>query len=334
MTEQEQQDSFLSRISGKQALVGVAALVLIGGGSAAVIDYFATTSGTATVNNPAVDADSDSIELSGDAAPETFYNTLSATNNNDDRFVDVSPVTFGNDNLTGVENANRSVYKVQTVNLTSDQSETDDSDVAEYTVRVTPNVDEVRYRVYVEDSWFDRSQANADVEVSMTGDDSEENFHIKYSTDQHSGSGVGIQSSDNWAFFKPSISKDTVVVGKQQVLNRREVRNISASPGEDYFTISVRRKIGESQTFGAGVYQAHEYSSGSWNSATTDGFQYNDTSTKNQTEVDTTNYLGSTVELEPGATQDFNAGVFLDSSTAGGSVYNMSVGIEPVTAGN
>lgn len=88
MTEQEQDSSFLSRIGRKEALIGVAALFLLGGGTATVIDYFASSSGdvetqqaikidgeTGEANLSVFDTEYDEV-----VASETTYSTASIAN--------------------------------------------------------------------------------------------------------------------------------------------------------------------------------------------------------------------------------------------------------------
>jgi hypothetical protein len=331
----EKAREFADNLSRKQAVLGVAVVLFVAGGTATALDFFGTASGDLDVDNQAVSSFDVDTSYTGSAAPTTDYNTVEITNNNDDRFVSFKWAALSSDNFDAKRNSNayREVYRVENFDLTSDdKEETTDSAVEDFYVEVIPNVDEVKYRVHVGDEWFSNSQANADVQVSPTASDSEDNYHVKFSGDSHSGSGGGetIEQSDNWAFFKPSKAKNTAIVGKSNILDRAEVRDLSTSEG--YFTVTVAREVATPQSFGVSVHQAHEYSSGSWNSVSTDGFSYKDSDQSGvHKEVDTTDYLGTVKDLEPSETVEYNVGAFLDSSTPSDETYTLAVGAEPVT---
>lgn len=74
------------KLNKKTALAAIAALALVAGGTATVMDYFGQSTGTVDVENQAI-AVSDNADYSYSpvAAPETYVEQVDLTNNNEDR---------------------------------------------------------------------------------------------------------------------------------------------------------------------------------------------------------------------------------------------------------
>lgn len=84
-----------SKMTTKRGLMAtLMALALVGGGSAAVIDYFAQTSGSGTVDSQAItNSSSTSFSHTASAPHEVFVDTLDLTNNNAEAYEEVSFMT-------------------------------------------------------------------------------------------------------------------------------------------------------------------------------------------------------------------------------------------------
>lgn len=321
-------DQFFEKFGKKGGSLILVAMLVVTAGTAATVTHYFTSSGTTTVDTQAISGSGDtSADYTGAAAPATFYNEISVTNNNDDRYVSYQIETLTDDNIADDPNVLREVYRVQEEPLVVSGNPGQDEEVGdetEYSVKVTPNVDEVTYRVNLPENYFeDHTEANADLQISPEDDGSVDNYHVKYSSDSHTSDG-----KSNWMLYKPSQTKgDLTVQGKRNVLSTEQVRSVDASESESYMEVTVKREVGSEQSFGVSATAGGETTA-----YHTEGFDYYNQDVTGQKSVDFTDYLESgTLSLAPSETQLYNAGVFLDTDTPSDESYKLELGVSPVT---
>jgi hypothetical protein len=316
--------------------IAVLALFLIGSGSAAVLTEFGTVTGTADVDNQALTvSNTDSSQTyNGDAAPLTDGTVVEITNNNENRFVDYEWAIRESDNFEDKKNAYREVYEVQEFEAVPSQASNPDQR-ENIDVTVKPNVDQVEYTLDLPDTEGvdNYNGGDIDLEVSRESDDP---FHVKF---RHPN---GDFSNREWGIKDPSSGSLTTYDSASELENNHaEVRSVSASDngdGEaDQITIVLERNMGYDQTFGI---NAHAESQGStpsdntnWATQLDDGTYFSYTKKGTHLSPDFTDHLGTEATVSPSGTQEYNVGVFLDSSTDPEDSFDLNVGVDPVTAG-
>ena len=314
---------------GKSIPVAVVLVVLLGGTFAvgATLNYFGQVDGTLSVTGQAVETVGDLDYKVEDWSGQDVVSTV----NNIDREVEYRWSTvydnIADNSSLDDSSAEHAVYEVQDFQMTGTEEETSDEDVENYSVTAYPGIDEVTYRVNFEEDWEEIDPANADLQISNPHSDEETNYHIKYSTDSHTSDG-----DYNWMFYKPSIEKEDTVKGEEQVLERSEVRDLEVNSEENFFEVTVVRDVGEEQSFGALVHNAHEYSSGSYNGAKTEGFDYDDyEASDNHLVVDTTDLLDESTTIAPNGENKYTVSAYLSSAfDAEEYDYEFGVGLEPL----
>lgn len=299
----------------KRVFAAFAAVLLVGAGSAAVIDYFGHANGTVSVDNQAISVDGTTgFSVDGSAAPDTFDSEIGVTNNNDDRFVDYSfQVDTENDDVDNADEVVREVYKQQSVKAHPQDS----SSKAPATIQVTPNVDEVTYDVSLPDNY---QGGNVDLEFSRNGAD---NYHVKYYPQKQNG-----VNSDNWGIQDSSSSGTLEPLDVDQVEEVRSVDTVETDTDGyvEELEVTVSREIGYSQTFGANIYDGDEFFKTNSSDGTT--FTYSDSSQDSHSTVDFSDYLDEgTLTVEPSEDVNYSLGVYVDSNADPSSTYNVGVSV-------
>ena len=298
------------RFDKRTATIALASLMIIGGASAGVVNYFATSTGTGTVSEAITVTGNDAITFDSGSedvyAPETYQEQLTLVNNNEDDEVtytwqteeytlDDEDNTEGNGELSYV---NSGVYEVQ--NYTT---EAEFEDVTEdVTVEVTPSVDTVTYEVYLPRAFEDSQNADQlfDLEIA-NGDESD--YHIKFSRDKGFDSG---EFGENFGAKIYNTSEnsfgDVVALSEVDDVRSAEVEDLSGD-GE-VVTVVVDNPSQNQQRFGLkGDYQSGSYTTSAPFRITED-FSYGDTST--YTEPVDENIVGQEVALTGGTSQTYN----------------------------
>jgi len=313
--------------------IAAVALLLVGGASAGVVNYFATSTGSGQITEAvSVSGDLDvEFDTAGDAiAPETYSNVVDITNNNQDDAVDYTwAVTKNEDsgNLGSGDYINTGVFEVETFEL-EQGGDAGSTNVSGYTATARPSLDTVTYTATFPSDYFDRgAPANANFQISpkdKEGSSTPVNYQVGY--------------DGSWSFLTPSLSQDTTVNGKQNVEARDEVVSVGFQENgttSDVVTVTVD-KPGAQQSFAVQATDGGEGYNGfhtpNWKDYDGSGntYQYggfSDQGTKSHQEV-ADNLVGQELDLEGDETETYNFVTEFTEQTGTGT-YTVKAQAEP-----
>lgn len=297
-------DKILNNFNPKTALVTLAAIGLLGGGTAAVITAFATTTGTGTANAPVTgDTDVDFSYNTGSnsqfTAPATFNEELTLTNQNQNNSVDYTwEVTKSqtDGSLGSGDYINTGIFKQSTVEA-EPEGETN-AEANDVDITVTPAIDTISYKIQVPtDSNYDYTNGLVSLEVSEKNSD---NYHVGY-----------YESGNGWFYKDPSRNGNKVSFSDGDEDSVPVVEEVKATDTDndgqvDNFTIVVPRDKGFSQTFGVNAYEQAQGGSPDNTNWRTENYTYKDTGTSNHTSVDVSNLVGQEVVLPAASSHTYN----------------------------
>lgn len=290
----------------KTGLVAIAAVLLVGAGTATVVDYFTATEGTMDVDQ-SITGTLDTITYENPTAPYTDYNEFSVTNNNEERAVSFNWEVIDEGNF-GDAPAFRELYAVQEFdlyNIYKANNQWNMGEVSDHSVEVVPNVDQVTYRVPTQEN-----TTYVNLEVTQESGD---NYHVQYNA-----------STEGFEVSNPSLSGNFVDASTVSEV-------VDTSTTSTGIEVTLNKAVDYNQTFAVAVGEEDFNNSiMTENFISSTGGSYSNSGDQAHESVDYTDHLGTQEEFSASEVRDYNLGVFFDTDTQD-KEYTVNVGASPVT---